>query len=193
MAICLLVSLLLWPEREGLGLTASPISNLRCSHPLMPLRPASVLLQTWGSLLCVYIGEEVQEESGRASHRRQVIPDQLCPATSTLPTASQTQDPWCLCQTFKAPSTQSFLLPAFLARPTAHPVSLPHGPSPIPLYSKLWNIYLQGYLPWPPRSPCVWSLSPYCVPCPILTTYIKSYHQQPWGRQMPTPFYRWRN
>lgn len=55
--------------------------SLPNSHSQM-LGPASVLLQTWGSLLCVHIGEEVQEESGRASHRGQIIPDQLCPATS---------------------------------------------------------------------------------------------------------------
>lgn len=144
------------------------------------------------SAVCIYWGggtgriwESLSQEAGhsRPALSSHIYPANCLPDTGSLVPLPDLQGPF-----HPVPPSA-----CFLARPTAHPVSLPHGPSPIPLYSKLWNIYLQGYLPWPPRSPCVWSLSPYCVPCPILTTYITSYHQQPWGRQMPTPFYRWRN
>lgn len=91
--------------------------------------------------------EEVQGESGGASHGGNVVPGQLFPATSTLRTAihgAPGMGSQCLCQTFRAPSTQPLPQPAFLVQPPALPAALPLQPSPIPLHSRLQS--LQGPL-----------------------------------------------
>lgn len=95
-----------------------------------------VLLQAWGSLLCVYVQEEVQGESGRASHggrwseassAQPCLPYKLPsvvlnPRHRILGASAR--------QTFNAPSTQPLPQPAFLARPPARPASLPLEPLP---------------------------------------------------------------
>lgn len=157
--------------REGkTGVCGRPHSHPQVLTSPMPLGPASVLMQAWGSLLGLYyiLGRRYRGNLGEhltGSRWSQ------SPATFTLPTASQAQDPSCLCRTFR-------LLP-----PSPSP-SLPFWPGPLHtlspcLVSLYGSLYTPG--PYPCKVPpfdlpccCIGSLNPHCVPGPILRTYIES-------------------
>lgn len=156
-------------REDGTVACRCPLPTLGCSSPMMPLGPGSVLLQVWGSLLCMNVGEEVRGES---SHRGQVVLDQLFLATSTLPTAvhgTPGAGSQCLCQTFKAPSpSPSPSLPFWLAplcalQPTSRAFTDPSTlQTPIPA----------GPPPWPPQL--LRLSSPHCLSGPALSTSITS-------------------
>ena len=131
-----------------------------------------------GGLCCVHLrenlGDPVPLPQGRLGD-----PDQLCPATSTRPTAIQGSPGASARPSRLFPPTLSPSLP-FWPGPPAYPVFLPHGPSPTPT----------------PQPPCC------CVPVPESPLHARPCaehfhhilcHWQPWGGAMSTPFYRWRN